>query len=104
MDITPTANVYKGDITSVMPYRTMVDILEAIEELDKICPGLNGDNTLLYSMEAKFHSNKILINKYGLSSVEDIYCIGDSSGWTRGITSASSMGILCATDILKEDK
>lgn len=104
LDIIPTANVYKGDITSVMPYRTMIDILEAIEELDKICPGLNGDNTLLYSMEAKFHANKVLINKHGLSSVEDIYCIGDSSGWTRGITSASSMGILCAESILKEGK
>ena len=101
LDIIPTANVYKGDILSVMPYRTMVDILEAIEELDKICVGLNGDNTLLYSMEAKFHSNKVLINKYGQSSVKDVYCIGDSSGWTRGITSASSMGILCAEDIIK---
>lgn len=100
LDIIPTANVYKGDITSVMPYRTMVDILEAIEELDKICPGLNGDNTLLYSMEAKFHSNKVLIDKYGQSSIENLYCIGDSSGWTRGITSACSHGILCAEDII----
>ncbi len=102
LDIVPTANVYKGDILSVMPYRTMVDILEAIEELDKICVGLNGDNTLLYSMEAKFHSNKVLINKYGQSSIENVYCIGDSSGWTRGITSASSMGILCSENILKK--
>ena len=102
LDIVPTANVYKGDITSVMPYRTMIDILEAIEELDKICPGLNGDNTLLYSMEAKFHSNKVLINKYGQSSDSNIYCIGDSSGWTRGITSAASMGILCAKHLLNK--
>ena len=85
-----------------MPYRTMIDILEAIEELDKICPGLNGDNTLLYSMEAKFHSNKVLINKFGQSSDSDIYCIGDSSGWTRGITSAASMGILCAKHLLNK--
>lgn len=101
LDIVPTAKAYVGDITSVMPYRTMIDILEAIEELDKICPGLNGDDTLLYSMEAKFHSNKVIINKYGLSSIDNIYCIGDSSGYTRGITSASSMGILCSEDILR---
>ena len=100
LDIIPTANVYKGDITSVMPYRTMVDILEAIEELDKICHGLNGDNTLLYSMEAKFHSNKVKIDKYGRTNIEGLYCCGDCSGWTRGITSASSMGILCAENIL----
>lgn len=101
LDIVPTAKAYAGDITSVMPYRTMIDILEAIEELDKICPGLNGDNTLLYSMEAKFSANKILIDKNCRSSIDNIYCIGDSSGYTRGITSASSMGILCSEDILR---
>lgn len=102
LDIKPTANVYAGDLTSVVPYRTLVTILEFIEELDKICPGINGDNTLLYGLEAKFHSNKVLIDKHGKTSNPNVYCIGDCSGWTRGITSASSMGILCAEDILKE--
>ena len=80
----------------------MVDILEAIEELDKICPGLNGDNTLLYGMEAKFSSNKVLINKWGETSMEDVYCIGDCSSYTRGLTSSFSMGIACAENILRK--
>lgn len=102
LNIEPTANVYKGDITSVMPYRTLVTILEFLEELDKIVPGINGDNTLLYYPEAKFHSNKVLINKYGKSSNDDMYFIGDCSGWVHGLTTACSHGILCAEDILKE--
>ena len=101
LDIIPTAKCYKGDLTSVMPYRTLVDILEAIEELDKICTGLNGDNTLLYGLEAKFHANKVVINKHGETSKKNIYCIGDCSGWCRGITTASTMGIFCADDIKK---
>ena len=100
LDIVPTANVYKGDITSVMPYRTLVTILEFIEELDTVAPGINGDNTLLYSMEVKLHSNKVLIDKYGKSSNEDIYFIGDCSGYVRGLTTACSHGILCAEDII----
>ena len=100
LSIVPTANVYKGDITSVMPYRTLITILEFIEELDKIVPGINGDNTLLYSMEVKLHSNKVLIDKYGKSSNEDIYFIGDCSGYVRGLTTACSHGILCAEDII----
>lgn len=104
LDIIPTANVYKGDLTSVMPYRTLVTILEFIEELDKIVPGINGDNTLLYGLEAKFHSNKVLIDKYGKSSNPNIYFIGDCSGWVHGLTTACSHGILCAEDILKEKK
>lgn len=102
LDIVPSAKAYAGDLLSVIPYRLMVDILEAIEELDKICPGLNGNNTLLYGMEAKFSSNKVLINKYGETSVEGIYCIGDCSSWTRGLTSAFSQGIRCAEDLLNK--
>lgn len=101
LDIKPTANVYKGDLTSVIPYRTMVDILEAIKELDKICPGIDGDNTLLYGLEAKFHANKVVIDKHGKTSNENVYCIGDCSGMCRGLTTAASMGILCAEDVLK---
>ena len=101
LNIVPTANVYKGDITSVMPYRTLVTILEFIEELDTVAPGINGDNTLLYSMEVKLHSNKVLIDKYGKSSNGNIYFIGDCSGYVRGLTTACSHGILCAEDLLK---
>ena len=102
LDIAPTAKAYAGDLTSSMPYRTLTTILEFIEELDTIVPGINGDTTLLYGLECKFTSNKVLINKHGLSSNKDIYFIGDGSGWTRGLTSAISHGILCAESIIKE--
>ena len=103
LNINPTANVYKGDITSVIPYRTLVTILEFIEELhlEGLAEGLNGENTLLYYPECKFHSNKVLIDKYGMTSNPNVYCIGDCSGHCRGLTTAFSMGIACAENILK---
>jgi len=100
LDIKPTIKAYAGDITSVMPYRHMIDILEAIELLDKLAPGINGDNTILYAPEAKFHANKIAIDENCMSSMNNLYCIGDSSGWSRGLTTAASMGIIVAKDIL----
>ena len=102
LNIIPTANVYKGDITSVMPYRTLVTILEFIEELNKMAPGIDGDNTLLYYPESKFHSNKVLIDKYGKSSNPNVYFIGDCSGWVHGLTTACSHGILCAESLLEK--
>ena len=99
--INPTAKAYEGDITSAMPYRTLVTILEFIEELDKIAPGINGDNTLLYAPECKFHSNKVIIDKYGKSSNPNVYFIGDGSGWCHGLTTACSQGIACAENLLK---
>jgi uncharacterized FAD-dependent dehydrogenase len=102
LDIEPTAYVYKGDITSAIPYRTLKTILEFLEELDKIVPGIDGENTLLYYPEIKLHSNRVLIDKYGKTSKEGIYCIGDCSGYVRGLTTAFSHGILCAEDILNK--
>lgn len=102
LDIIPTAKAYAGDLMSAMPHRTIQSILEFIEELDKtIVPGLNGDNTLLYGLEIKLCSNKVLIDKYGKSSNENIYFIGDNSGYCRGLTTACSMGIACGEDIIK---
>jgi uncharacterized FAD-dependent dehydrogenase len=102
LNIIPTVNVYKGDITSVIPYRTLATILEFINELDSegLAKGLGGDDTLLYYPECKFHSNKVLIDKYGKTSNPNVYCIGDCSGYVRGLTTAFSHGILCAEDIL----
>ena len=102
LDIIPTAKAYAGDLTSAMPYRTLQSILEFIEELDKIAPGINGNNTLLYGLEVKLCSNKVLINKYGKSLNSNIYFIGDCSGYCRGLTTACSMAVACAEDILKE--
>ena len=86
-----------------MPYRTLQSILEFIEELDKtIIPGINGDDTLLYGLEVKLCSNKVIIDKYGKSSNKNLYFIGDGCGYCRGLSTACSQGILCATDILRE--
>lgn len=105
LDITPTAKAYAGDLTSAIPYRTLQSILEFLEELDKtVAPGLYGDKTLIYGLEVKLTSNKVLIDKYGKSSNPNIYFIGDCSGWGRGLTTGASMGILCGKDILKDVK
>lgn len=91
-----------GDITAAMPYRAMTNILAFIQALDKVVPGFAADETLLYSPEIKFYSNIIKMDKHLKTSVENLYCIGDGSGWTHGIMQASSMGIRCAHEITRE--
>lgn len=83
-----------GDITSAMPYRTMVNIIEFIKAMDIVVPGFAGRETLLYSPELKFYSNRIKLDKDLNTSVSNLYCLGDSSGWTRGLMMASAMGII----------
>ncbi|MBR0104802.1 MAG: FAD-binding protein [Firmicutes bacterium] len=83
-----------GDITSAIPYRTMINIINFIQAVDHVVPGFASIETLLYSPELKFYSNRIKMDKDFNTSVKGLYCLGDSSGWTRGLMMASIMGVL----------
>jgi len=82
-----------GDITSAIPYRTMTNILNFIEALNTVVPGFAATETLLYGPEVKFYSNKVELSKDFETSLKNLYCLGDSSGWTRGLMMASIMGV-----------
>jgi len=85
-----------GDITAAMPYRTLTNILNFIKQLDMVVPGFASPETLLYSPELKFYSNKIKMDDDFNTNIENLHCLGDSSGWTRGLMMASVMGVLMA--------
>ena len=83
-----------GDITAAIPYRTMTNIINFIEAVDQVVPGFAAYETLLYSPELKFYSNRIRMDEDFNTNVEGLHCLGDSSGWTRGLMMASVMGVL----------
>ena len=96
-NVKPTlADAVAGDITSAMPYRSMISILNFIDEVDTVVPGFASAETLLYSPELKFYSNKVSMNTDLETNVKNLYCLGDSSGWTRGLMMASVMGVYMA--------
>lgn len=90
-----------GDLSLVFPHRIMVDIAEMIEALDKVTPGLASDETLLYGVEVKFYSNKVVVNRDFETSIQGLRAIGDGAGVTRGLQQASANGISVARSILK---
>ncbi len=83
-----------GDITAALPYRTMVNIINFIKAMDMVVPGFASTETLLYAPEIKFYSNRIVMDRDFNTSVGHLFCLGDSSGWTRGLMMASMMGVL----------
>ena len=83
-----------GDITAAMPYRAMINILGFMQAVDHVVPGFASVETLLYSPELKFYSNCIKMDTEFNTNVKGLHCLGDSSGWTRGLMMASSMGVL----------
>ena len=92
-----------GDLSLVLPHRIITNIIEGLETLDKIIPGINNDETLLYGPEIKFFSNEITTNNQFKLEDKNIYFIGDGAGKAGNIVIAASNGLVAARDILKRE-
>ena len=103
-NVRPTlVDAVAGDITAAMPYRAMTNIIAFIQMLDQVVPGFASDETLLYSPELKFYSNKVKMDADLVTNVAGLHCLGDSCGWTRGLMMASVMGVLMGRKIAQWD-
>lgn len=91
-----------GDITAAMPYRAMINIINFIQAMDHVVPGFASYETLLYSPELKFYSNRVKMDADFNTNVKGLHCLGDSSGWTRGLMMASVMGVLMGRRLSQE--
>ena len=92
-----------GDITAAMPYRSMTNIINFIKAVDQVVPGFASYETLLYSPELKFYSNRVKMDADLNTNIRRLHCLGDSSGWTRGLMMASVMGVLMGREILRQE-
>ena len=93
-----------GDLALVLPHRIITNILEGLEKLDKIMPGVNNDETLLYGPEIKFFSNEISTNNNFKLENDNIYFVGDGAGKAGNIVTAAATGLVSARDILNSLK
>ena len=104
-NIRPTLpDAVAGDITAAMPYRAMMNIINFIQAVDHVVPGFASIETLLYSPELKFYSNRVKMDESFTTSIRGLHCLGDSSGWTRGLMMASVMGVLMGRRIAEEEQ
>lgn len=91
-----------GDLTAAMPYRTLMNILNFIKAMDTVVPGFASYETLLYGPEIKFYSNKVSMDEKFNTNIENLHCLGDSSGWTHGLMMSSVMGVLMARELMNK--
>lgn len=92
-----------GDITAAMPYRAMINIINFIQAVDEVVPGFASEETLLYSPELKFYSNRVKMDEDFNTNIPGLHCLGDSSGWTRGLMMASVMGVLMGQKLAQKE-
>jgi len=93
-DVTP------GDISMAMPHRIVMDIIEGLEKLNEVIPGVASDSTLLYGPEIKFYATKVLIDRGMETSIKNLFAAGDGAGLSRDIVNSAATGILAGRGIL----
>jgi hypothetical protein len=99
-DVHPTLkDATPGDLSFVLPYRYLSDILEMIEAIDKIAPGVNSDHTLLYGAEVKFYSMLPQLSESLETEIVNLFAVGDGAGVSRGLIQASVSGTIAAREI-----
>ena len=100
--VTPTLQATPGDLSLVIPKRQLDDIIEMIEALDRVCPGMASDDTLLYGIEVKFYNMQVAVDEDLETCVKGLYVIGDCSGVTHSLSHASASGVYAARRIVEK--
>ncbi|HIH21156.1 MAG TPA: FAD-binding protein [Candidatus Diapherotrites archaeon] len=95
-DVTP------GDIAMALPARVVQNLREGLEALDKVMPGIDSDNTLLYAPEVKLRSSKIQTSKSLETKIENLFVAGDGAGVSGNIVGAAATGIIAARGVLEK--
>ena len=90
-----------GDLSFVLPYRYLAGIMEMLEAMDKLSPGVASRHTLLYGVEVKFYSSRLRLTPSLETDIANFFTIGDGAGVTRGLVQASASGVVAAREIIK---
>jgi len=95
------AEASPGDLNLVLPHRYVVNILEMIDALDQMAPGVASRHTLLYGVESKFYSSRLDLTRDLETQVQNLFAAGDGAGVTRGLVQASASGLVAAREIAR---
>ncbi|ODS37505.1 MAG: FAD-dependent oxidoreductase [Candidatus Altiarchaeales archaeon WOR_SM1_79] len=102
--VQPTFRNYTpGDISMALPHRIVMDIIEGLEKLNEVIPGVTSDATLLYAPEIKFYATQLQVDENMETTIKNLFAAGDGAGLSRGIITAAATGILAGRGILRKE-
>ena len=93
-----------GDLSFALPYRYLTDIVEMLQTMDKLAPGVASRHTLLYGIEVKFYSCRPQLSPSLETEVSNLFAVGDGAGVSRGLIQASASGVVAAREILRRSR
>ncbi len=93
--------VTPGDISMALPHRIVMDMIEGLEKLNEIIPGVASDSSILYAPEIKFYAMRLDVNDRMETSIENLFAAGDGAGLSRDIVNAAATGVLAGRGIFR---
>jgi uncharacterized FAD-dependent dehydrogenase len=97
-------NATPGDLSFALPYRYLTDLVEMLQTMDKLAPGVASPHTLLYGIEVKFYSSRPQLSPSLETEVGNMFAVGDGAGVSRGLIQASVSGVVAAREIVGRKK
>ena len=94
-------NVVCGDIAMCLPERILTNVVEGLEKLNQVVPGVANDETLLYAPEIKFFATQVVTSHQLETQIEGLFVSGDGPGVAGNIVSAAATGIIPAKEIIR---
>jgi hypothetical protein len=100
--IEPTLrNVVCGDIAMALPERILTNLVDGLEKLNEVVPGVSNDETLLYAPEIKFFATQVDTDSNLETGVQGLFVAGDGPGVAGNIVSAAATGLVPAKAIVR---
>ena len=93
-----------GDLSFVLPYRHLTGLIEMLQAIDMLAPGVASRNTLLYGVEVKFYSCRPQLTPNLETEVRNMFAVGDGAGISRGLVQAAVSGVVAAREILRRKR
>lgn len=93
-----------GDLSFALPYRHLTGIIEMLDAMEKLVPGVASPDTLLYGIEVKFYSCRPQLSSCLETEVHNMFAIGDGTGVSRGLVQASASGLVAAVEIIRRSE
>ena len=92
-----------GDISMALPERVLNNLINGLEQLNHVLPGVANEETLLYAPEIKFFATQIETRQNLETAVNNLYVAGDGPGVSGNIVAAAATGIIPAKDIIRRE-
>jgi uncharacterized FAD-dependent dehydrogenase len=100
--IEPTMkNVVPGDIAMALPERILTNLMDGLEQLNNVVPGVSNDETLLYAPEIKFFATQVETRAHLETAVDGLFVAGDGPGVAGNIVGAAATALIPAKEILR---